>query len=79
MTFNNSPKKRRNAYGDSEHREGGSKGCDASRMACRKKGPFAQRKGHDRYDEGYVVDANAQYVQPAVVKADCCEGEHGKP
>ena len=34
---------------------------------------------HDRYDEGYVVDAKAQYVQPAAVKADCCaEGEHHK-
>jgi predicted dithiol-disulfide oxidoreductase (DUF899 family) len=34
---------------------------------------------HDKYEEGYVVDAKAQYVQPAVVKADCCEGEHHKP
>jgi predicted dithiol-disulfide oxidoreductase (DUF899 family) len=33
---------------------------------------------HDRYDKGYVVDPNAQYVQPAAVKADCCEGEHHK-
>ena len=33
---------------------------------------------HDKYDEAYVVDAKAQYVQPAVVKADCCEGEHHK-
>ncbi len=33
---------------------------------------------HDKYNEGYVVDAKTQYVQPAVMKADCCEGEHQK-
>jgi predicted dithiol-disulfide oxidoreductase (DUF899 family) len=36
---------------------------------------------HDKYEEGYVVDANQGYVQPAVVQiraagSSCCSGEH---
>jgi predicted dithiol-disulfide oxidoreductase (DUF899 family) len=30
---------------------------------------------HDRYDEGYVVDANQGYVQPEVVKTDAKSGK----
>ena len=33
---------------------------------------------HDKYDDGYVVDATQGYVQPEVVatKASCCSGGH---
>jgi len=32
---------------------------------------------HDKYDEGYQVDAKAEYVQPAkVTGGSCCAGEH---
>jgi predicted dithiol-disulfide oxidoreductase (DUF899 family) len=32
---------------------------------------------HDKYDEGYRVDAKAEYVQPAKAKdSSCCAGEH---
>ena len=32
---------------------------------------------HDKYDEGYQVDAKAEYVQPAkAADASCCSGEH---
>lgn len=36
---------------------------------------------HDKYEDGYVVDANQGYVQPAVVQikpsgSSCCSGEH---
>jgi predicted dithiol-disulfide oxidoreductase (DUF899 family) len=36
---------------------------------------------HDKYTEGYVVDANQGYVQPEVVQikaagGSCCSGEH---
>jgi predicted dithiol-disulfide oxidoreductase (DUF899 family) len=32
---------------------------------------------HDKYDQGYHVDAKAEYVQPAKTKdSTCCAGEH---
>ena len=32
---------------------------------------------HDKYDEGYQVDAKAEYVQPAkATDSSCCAGEH---
>jgi predicted dithiol-disulfide oxidoreductase (DUF899 family) len=32
---------------------------------------------HDKYDEGYRVDAKAEYVQPAkATDSSCCAGEH---
>ena len=27
---------------------------------------------HDRYEDGYLVDAKQQYVQPASTDASCC-------
>jgi len=30
---------------------------------------------HDKYDEGYQVDAKTSYAQPAKVDHSCCEGE----
>lgn len=31
---------------------------------------------HDRYAEGYVVDATAEYQEPQKADAGCCSGEH---
>jgi len=32
---------------------------------------------HDKYDEGYRVDAKAEYAQPAkATDASCCEEHH---
>ena len=31
---------------------------------------------HDRYSDSYVVDQQAQYVQPQVSDSKCCTGEH---
>ena len=33
---------------------------------------------HDKYDAGYRVDANAEYVQPAKSEHGCCAGEEKK-
>jgi len=32
---------------------------------------------HDKYDDGYLVDSTAGYVQPAIVmQGACCSGAH---
>jgi len=31
---------------------------------------------HDKYGEGYSVDPNQSYVQPAKAESGCCSGEH---
>jgi predicted dithiol-disulfide oxidoreductase (DUF899 family) len=31
---------------------------------------------HDKYEEGYFVDAKQTYVEPAKVGGPCCSGEH---
>ncbi len=33
---------------------------------------------HDRYEDGYVVDANADYVPPAKTESSCCHEEGHK-
>jgi predicted dithiol-disulfide oxidoreductase (DUF899 family) len=38
--------------------------------------PMAWVRHHDRYDKGYVVDAQAPYRPPELVSKSCCAGEH---
>ncbi|HEY1901844.1 MAG TPA: DUF899 domain-containing protein [Terracidiphilus sp.] len=31
---------------------------------------------HDKYDQGYFVDATQSYIEPAKASGSCCSGEH---
>ena len=37
---------------------------------------MAWMRHHDRYDEGYAVDATAPYRPPEIVRPSCCAEEH---
>ena len=48
------------------------KGRDEDRLAH----TMAWVRHHDKYSEGYVVDPNKGYVEPAKASGSCCSGEH---